>query len=324
MLGQAGKLSARAARSAAKAVLADAALDGLPLAPVTKHKAAGLTFREYAEIFWKHYAPRWKPLTQRGNRSYIDKRLIPAFGDFRVKDIRRSDVLQWRDTLTRLTGAFNRAIPILAVMLNYAETLGLRSEGTNPCRGIPRFRRKAKERYLSARRYQRLAVTLRQWETVLPQTTAAVWLLLYTGARKREITTLCWEWIGSRFIDLPDSKTGPKRVYLNRGANEVLDRLERCAAGPVFGAEIAVCRLDDNWRKIRAMADLQDVRLHDLRHSFASVAIGNGISLTRLGRLLGHELPETTARYAHLADDLVHEAAVRVSDSIARALGVTI
>lgn len=72
VLGQVGKLSARAARSAAKAILAEAALDGLPLAPVRKHKAAGLTFRDYAEIFWKHYAPRWKPLTQRGNRSYID------------------------------------------------------------------------------------------------------------------------------------------------------------------------------------------------------------------------------------------------------------
>jgi len=156
----------------------------------------------------------------------------------------------------------------------------------------------------------------------MPAAVAAVWLLIFTGARKGEVCGLRWEWIGDQFIDLPDSKTGPKRLYLNRQAVAVLDGLGRCLGGPVFGTELTGSRLAKAWTVIRSAAGLDDVRLHDLRHSFASVAIAHGVSLVKLGGLLGHALPETTVRYAHLADDTVQEAATRVSGSMARALGV--
>ncbi|WP_243654474.1 tyrosine-type recombinase/integrase [Novosphingobium sp. PhB57] len=324
VLGKVGELSATDARKAAKALLADAALDGLPDFGGRKRAGDDIEFHAFAQLFWNHFSPRWKPTTQRANRYYIANRLVATFGDLRLRAIERSDVIQWRDSMSRLTGAFNRAIPILSVMLGYAETLGYREIGSNPCRGVPRFKRKPMERYLSAREYAQLATALCETQAALPDATAAVRILLYTGARRSEVAALRWEWIGTHFADLPDSKTGPKRLYLNRPAIDVLDRLGRETSGAVFGDRLSRARLDKHWQLIRERAGLRDVRLHDLRHSFASVAIGRGISLAKLGGILGHELPETTARYAHLADELVHEAAARVSHSMARALGVAI
>jgi integrase len=324
VLGKAGEMSATDARKAARAMLADAALDGLPDAGRHKHEGEDIEFRAFAELFWKHFSPRWKPTTQRANKYYIANRLVSTFGDLRLRAIQRSDVMQWRDSMSRLTGAFNRAIPILSVMLGYAETLGYREIGSNPCRGVPRFKRKRMERYLSAREYAQLATALCETQTALPDATAAVRILLYTGARRSEVAALRWEWIGTHFADLPDSKTGPKRLYLNKPAMDVLDRLGREGSGAVFGDRLSRARLDKHWQLIREQAGLRDVRLHDLRHSFASVAIAHGISLSKLGGILGHQLPETTARYTHLADDLVHEAAARVSHSMACALGVAI
>lgn len=223
--------------------------------------------------------------------------------------------MAWRDGLVRKQGALNRCLPVLSVVLKHAEMLGYRKRGSNPCKRVARYKRTMRESFLSLREYQRLGSALREKATAMPQSVPAIWLLLCTGARKGEIAGLRWEWIGERFIDLPDSKTGPKRLYLNRLATAVLDSLVRDTQGPLFGGMV----LDRDWRQIRQDAGLGDVRLHDLRHSFA---IARGVSLTKLGGLLGHALPETTVRYAHLADDSIQEAAHRVSGSIARVLGL--
>ena len=154
--------------------------------------------------------------------------------------------------------------------------------------------------------------------------------MVYTGARKGEIENLRWEWIQPPRILLPDSKTGAKFIYCNRQALAVIDAIAKLHGGAktrglVFpyhpDVEIPLC-LDPYWPRIRAYAALPDVRLHDLRHSFASIAIQDNISLMMIGKLLGHALPETTARYAHLADEIVMDAASRVCTSIASALGV--
>jgi len=317
-LGDPAKVSARTARRTARQLLADNALDGLPVAPPPDAKA-GITFASYAPVFWEQYAPHWKRLTQRANRAYIDGHLIPTFGALPLTDVTRANVMAWRDSMARRQGAFNRAIPVLSVMFKRAELLGYRRRGSNPCKGIPRYKRRLKERYLSARELQRLGAVLRERAADRPLTVAAIRLLIYTGARRSEIEGLRWEWIGKDLADLPDSKTGPKRLYLNRQANAVLDGIGRKPVGAVFEA---AGRSGPLWRwpEIRAAAGIDDVRIHDLRHSFASLAIMQGISLTKIGGLLGHALPETTARYAHLADESIQEAASRVSGSIARAL----
>jgi len=259
------------------------------------------------------------------NRRSIFKELVAAFGRQRVDAIRKTDVLRWRDSWAARPGAFNRTIPILSVMMGYAEQLGLRPRGSNPCKGTPRYKRKLVERFLSAREFHRLAASLRAFEESDPLAVHAIRLLIYTGARHVEIVGLRWEWVQPPRLMLPDSKTGAKIIYLNRQAFAVLDGLPtKAEAGFVFPSTQGdkPIGLSVPWQAIRRHAALPDVRLHDLRHSFASVAIADGISLVVIGKLLGHALAETTERYAHLADEAIADAAKRVSGSLASCLGI--
>jgi integrase len=214
----------------------------------------------------------------------------------------------------------------MSAMMGYAEQLGLRPLGCNPCKGTARYKRKAAERFLSAREFERLGNSLRAHEEIFPLAVQAIRLIIYTGARRGEIETLHWEWIQPPRLMLPNSKTGPKIIYLNRQALAVIDYTpDRSETGPVFPAPRrpgAGINLNPAWIAIRKHAALPDVRLHDLRHSFASIAIADGISLVVIGKLLGHALAETTERYAHLADEAISDAARRVSGSLARCLGL--
>ena len=326
-LGRVGELDAGAARKRARALLAKVCLDVLPEAPVrrSKHDAPVLLFSEYGWRFWNDYAPHWKPNTQKRSAHSIHRDLNPVFGNMPITEINRPDIMRWRDGLSSLPGTYNRAIPVLSIMLGYAEQLGLRPKGSNPCKGIPRYKVRKHERFLSAREYRRLSVMLKELYAERPRVAAAIRLLAFTGARCGEIQNLRWEWIKPPRIELPDSKTGPKTLYLNAPALEVLDGLRAGEdRGLIFQSAWGgkPMNIGHYWRQVRGRAALPDVRLHDLRHSFASVAIVNGVSLSLIGKLLGHALPETTARYAHLSDNSIAEAAERVSGSLASALGL--
>lgn len=324
-LGSVAKLDAKAARREARKVLAKNQLDGLPQKVALSRKGVPL-FRDYVPEFWADYARHWKASTAKRNADAVRRELVPVFGDVPLDALCRADINRWRDGMTQRAGTFNRTLPVLAVMLGYAEQLGHRRRGSNPCKRMPRFKTKVHERYLSAAEYRRLARTLDEAEAECPLVVAAIRLLLYTGARSGEIATLRWEYVQPPRLALPDSKTGPKTIYLNAPAMAVLDGLRnRQPTGFIFTASDQPeepLRLDNHWAKLRRRAALPDVRLHDLRHSFASIAIMDGISLSLIGALLGHALPETTARYAHLADEAIMDAAERVCSSLASALGL--
>ena len=325
-LGRPPEVRAEEARTLARAQLAKVMLDGLPVAQKAKRDNPGATlFRDFALRFWADYSRHWKPSTRKGNRARIFKDLTDIFGHQRVDAIRKSDVLRWRDSWADRSGAFNRTIPILSVMMGYAEQLGMRPRGSNPCRGTPRYKRKLVDRFLSAREFNRLAGSLRDFEESNPIAVQAIRLLIYTGARHGEVVGLRWEWVQPPRLMLPDSKTGAKIVYLNRQAHAVLDAMPNKAdTGLVFPSVRGdkPIALSPIWHEIRRHAALPDVRLHDLRHSFASIAIADGISLVVIGKLLGHALAETTERYAHLADEAIADAAKRISGSLARHLGL--
>lgn len=282
--------------------------------------------REYADRFWTDYARHWKPSTQVRNRCGLDRHILPAFGDRSVDELVKADIMFWRDGFAERSGVFNRILPILSVMMGYAEQLGLRPRGSNPCRGAPRFKRKPMERFLTPREYSRLATALDDFDSEYPLLVAAIRLLVYTGARRGEIENLRWEWVQPPRLMLPDSKTGAKIIYLNRQAVQIVEGLaDKRRRGLVFPSRYDPSRplnLDTVWLKLRNHAALPDVRLHDLRHSFASTAIRENISLMVIGKLLGHALAETTSRYAHLSDEVIADAAERVSGSIARLVGV--
>jgi integrase len=150
-------------------------------------------------------------------------------------------------------------------------------------------------------------------------------LLLFTGARLGEILNLRWEWVQPPRLLLPDSKTGAKTIWLNCQALEVLEGINRRDGVELVFPNKSGTKpiiLDNWWLPFRRRCALPDVRIHDLRHSFASTAIMDNVPLATIGKLLGHVLPETTAKYAHLSDDVIGDAANRIAGSLAQAIGL--
>ena len=215
-------------------------------------------------------------------------------------------------------------------MMNLAELWELRPDGSNPCRHVKRFKEEKRERFLSDEEYQRLGAALKEIEqerSETPSVIAAVRLLMLTGCRLSEIQKLRWEHVDldAGELRLADTKSGAKVVHLGDPAIAVLRALNRQEDNPwVIAGRKPGSHLTDlqhPWRRIRARAGLDDVRIHDLRHSFASGGLLVGEGLPMIGKLLGHTQVQTTARYAHLANDPVKSAANRISSRIAEVAG---
>ena len=250
------------------------------------------------------------------NWGYLRNQILPHFAGRPIADIDRQEVRNWFARLCATPVAADRSMPVLSVIMREAERMGLRPEGSNPCRGIRRYRRKGRERFLSDDEIHRLSIRLATYEARWPGQVAVIRLLLLTGCRKGEILTLRWLDYRDSHLFLRDSKTGPRTVWLSEPARSVLDGLER-KGRRVFPASQgdrprSAGWLDGFWHRVRAEADLDDVRLHDLRHTVASLALRQGESVLVIGRLLGHRNPETTLKYIHLADAMVRDAAETV------------
>ena len=205
-------------------------------------------------------------------------------------------------------------------MFSLAEEWGLVPEGTNPCRHIKPYPEPERERFLIDEEHDRLWSTLTVLEAEqhgMRSAINAIRLLALTGCRLGEIQKLRWEYVRDDKLKLPDGKTGPRTVYLGAEAIAVLSAIEQLPDNPyVITGTVPGQHLTDlqrPWRRIRARAGLENVRIHDLRHSFASAAVRHGESLPMIGKLLGHKSVKTTARYAHLADEPVQSAAGRVA-----------
>lgn len=322
-LGEVAVVEAHVARIAARQRLAAAALDGLPRRATRK---CAPMLADFYDEFWRDCARNWKPSTQKRNHQAWANYILPCFEDSRVDAISKADVAHWRDGLAGSREAiFNRAIPVLSAMMGHAELLGYRKKGSNPCRGMKRYKRPAKERFLSPAEYSRLGAALIAEEAKYPLNVAVVRLLMLTGARHQEIAGLEWDWIKPPRLVLPDSKEGPKTIWLCSQALDILNSLPRRDDCPwVFPSPTGkrTLKVDYWWPAFRRSCGLVDVRIHDLRHSYASAAIKANVPLTSVGRLLGHSHPETTAKYAHLADDTIVDAAARVSGGLAKKLGI--
>ena len=214
---------------------------------------------------------------------------------------------------------------MLSRMYVLAEAWGLAPPGSNPCHGVRRYRRRPRERFLTHEEFRRLGRVLRDLEadgSVWPSTIAAIHLLMLTGCRKSEILDLRWDDVEltASELRLKDAKAGPRMVHLTAPVLAVLKGLPRspgkaCVfSGPRGGNQEPYFNLC--WRRIRARAGLDDLRIHDLRHSYASRALALGEGLPTIGKLLGHSKVSTTARYAHLMRDAEKTAAARVGESI--------
>ncbi|MCB1501370.1 MAG: tyrosine-type recombinase/integrase [Bauldia sp.] len=328
-LGPCTVLTCEQARTRAITVIA-AARNGDD--PAGKRDAArrAITVKELAERFDKeHVSLRLKESTAKGYRRMLEKVILPALGHHRVTEVTRADIAEIHHDLRHIPYDANRCIEIISKMFSLAEMWGLRPDGTNPRKHIRKYAEEKRERFLSAAELRRVGEVLREMEQEgieFPSAIAAVRLLILTGCRLGEIMTLQWEHvdIAGRALRLPDSKTGAKVVYLGQPAVELLVRIERIEGNPwvIAGAKpgARLTDLQPFWQRVRARAGLKDVRIHDLRHTFASTAIAAGQGLPMIGKLLGHTQVQTTARYAHLAADPVHAAANHVSNTLAGAM----
>jgi integrase len=285
-----------------------------------------ITVAELGARFLDDYVPQHcKPNTAHEYRRAVELFINPALGRNRISDLVRPDVARFHHDLRDRPYQANRALGVLSKMMSLAEEWGLRPDGSNPCHHVKKYRELNRERYLTKEELRRLGAVLAGTETKVtesPVVVAAIGLLVLTGARLTEILTLRWENVDldGEVLRLPDSKTGAKLIYLNAAAIHLLRTMPRMAGNPYViagkktGARLV--NLQKAWRRIRARANLNDVRIHDLRHSFASVAAGVGLSLPMIGKLLGHSQPVTTARYAHLAVDPVRAASNLIGTEI--------
>ena len=281
--------------------------------------------------FLKEYvSTHCKPSTAEEYRRSVKLFINPRIGRYRVPDIQRSDIAALHHDLRDTPYQANRTLGVLSKMFNLAELWDLRPDGSNPCRHVKRFREEKRERFLSDIEYQRLGAALKDIEVDGSETASAITavrLLMLTGCRLSEIQKLRWEHVdlGASELRLPDTKTGAKVVYLGDPAIAVLERIDRRDGNPwVIAGRKPGSHLTDlqhPWRRIRARAGLDDVRIHDLRHSFASGGLLVGEGLPMIGKLLGHTQVQTTARYAHLANDPVKSAANRIASRIAEVSG---
>ncbi len=269
-------------------------------------------------------SPGWKPSTWKTQAGYRRVHFDGAFAGTFIDQIAPADVLAWIAQISNASGpsAANRCLSILNAMMRKAEEWGVRPTGSNPCAGVRAKRARPRERFLSDAEFARLGAALARAAPAYPNHVMALRLLLLTGCRKSEILNLRWREVrGSRLL-LDDSKTGARTVWLSVAAQRLLMSLKRGQPDSLVIVLSTRCRgtLDHIWRRIRADAGLNDVRLHDLRHSFASYAARQSETLPMIGKLLGHAKIASTARYTHLDDGVVLAAATRVGALVEHAM----
>jgi integrase len=322
-IGSHGAVTAEAARLKAKQIISDLAIDKNPT-EVEEAVRNSVTVRSLGERFIAEYIPyHLKPSTQGEYKRCVEIFINPEIGTMKLVSVERTDIAKIHHQLRHIPYQANRVLGVLSIMFNLAESWSLRPQFSNPCRGVKKYNEKKRERFLNREELRRLGEALRIEEEFAPQAVACIRLLLLTGCRLGEIQSLKWSYLDLEtcLAFLPDSKTGRKTLYLGSVAVKLLRSIPRRRDNPyVITGDIEGQHLTDMqkpWRRIRRLADLPDVRIHDLRHTFASSGVALGQGLPIIGRLLGHTQPQTTARYAHLAATPALEVADKISESLA-------
>ena len=322
-LGRHGELACEEARKQAACLIdrIKRGEDTSTAAPGAESTVAGL-----AERFMRTHVERHlKPGTIAAYRTALERHILPALGGMGLEEVGSAEVTALHHRLRETPVLANRAVHLLSRMFTLAEAWELVPPGRNPCKAVRRYRTQPRERFLTPEEYRRLGRALR-WACaeggIWPPAIAAIRLLALTGCRRGEILSLGWDDVDRTAGDLRlrDAKAGPRMVPLTKPVLGILDAIPRSPENPwVIAGQRPGKRLTGlhhYWRPIRERAGLADVRLHDLRHSYASRALALGESLYTIGKLLGHASVATSARYAHLMRDAEREAAVRVGGSI--------
>jgi integrase len=362
-LGSVGTLTPDEARAVAKDALAKARLGADPARDKDLARKSLTLTALAERYLAEHVDAKRKPGTRRHYRHLLEEVAGPALGAMKADAVTRADIARLHGKMKSKPFQANRLLAVLGAMYGFAGKRGLVPEGCNPARGIEKFREHRRERFLTSEEIERLGAALREaesdgiaWEvdasqpnakhlpkpanrrTILgPHAVAAIRLLILTGARLREILHLRWEQVDfdRGLLFLPDSKTGRKTIVLNPPALAVLELLKSIGVsmkdGRLAGAYVIAGSDPDRpradlhrpWKVVAKRARLEEVRLHDLRHTYASFGASSGFGLPIIGKLLGHREAATTQRYAHLDNNPLRRAANEIGGQIAKALGGT-
>lgn len=351
MIGRYDVLTPDQARACARRILGSVALGSDPAGARQDAKSA-IRLCDLVQAFLEGHGPKLKRTTRTDYQSAFIRHVTPVIGQMRAVAVTTRDLnrihLKLRDRPYRA----NRVIAYVGSVYSWAAKNGYVPDGFNPAKNVKRFREENRTRYLSNEELERLGAALRLAETAglpwniqvqgdllrhVPKTprqevyprcvTGAIRLLLFTGCRLREILNLRWDEVDldRGLLFLPDTKTGRKTIILNGAAVAILSKLDRLGPFVVPGLDLTKPRHDLKrpWEHIRLAAGLNDVRLHDLRHTYASIGVNSGFGLPVLGRLLGHASPMTTHRYAHLADDPARRASEAIGNALIQTLEPT-
>ena len=299
------------------------------------------TLAEFADRYIAEFAlSRKKPRSVEEDRRNLRLHILPSLGTKRLPDVTRADIARFCSSRSACPVNANRCLALLSHIFAIACRWGvLPDDAKNPARGVEKFPEKRLERMMSPAELARLGKALvladqgalasvdgsrrktpEDWRAI-----ACYRLLLFTGARLNEILSLQWDWIDWQrgIARLPDFKTGAKNLHLSSPAICLLKRLPRHEGSPFVlpgNSASHFCGVQKPWQRIRLAAGLPDLRIHDLRHAFASLAVANQEAIFLVGAVLGHRNVGTTQRYAHLADGPVKAVADRTSQRMASML----
>jgi integrase len=355
-IGRYGVLTPKQARDRAIELLAEVSRGADPLAQRTAQRAA-ILIADAVEEYLANMRGKLKPSTTKEYRRIFDRYILPALGKRRVTDVTIDDVAKLHSSMHTTPYQANRTRDVLAILMRWSEVRGYRPRHTNPCTDVRKFAEHKRERFLTMPELGRLGAALQKAATeglppapalrkkpksdatrkhrpvsaatpipANPFATAAIRFLALSGWREREALTLRWSDVdfARRIANLPDTKTGKSYRVLSADAVNLLQALPRVAGSPyAFPGRNPAQPLQEIkriWYAVRYAAQLPELRLHDLRHTVASVSAERGNSLYLTGLLLGHTRVETTQRYAHLHDDVLHAAADEVGAAIAAAM----
>lgn len=332
-------LTERKARDKAQEIIISIRQGDNPTAERTRIKNMP-TLSEYAEQFFQEHGKKLKPSTLRDYKSIFRTHVSSSkLAKLKLYELKKSDLANLHTRMHGKKRTANKVLQIISSIYREAEQAGIIEYNFNPTKGIKHYKIEARQRFLSQDELTRIGKALSESENDGSENLyaiTAIRLLIYTGARLNEILTLRWDWVDleSGYLHLPDSKTGRKVIHLSPPALDLLSNLPKVKGNPfvIVGDREGThwVNLRKPWERIKTKASIeattlpdgsrQHVRLHDLRHNFASLAASGGASLLMIGALLGHRQASTTARYAHLTDDPLKQVNDAAGETVAKAL----
>jgi integrase len=354
-LGRFGVMTADGARQAAREALAAVGKGLDPVGDKEALRAAPSVSELLDRYLAKHVDVHNASSTAEGVRFAIERHILPRIGPLRASAVTRQDILKLHGAMEATPRQANLTLSILSKAFNLAELWGMRPEGSNPCRMVPRYPESARERFLSADELARLGRALRDAESpglpwrqreganakhlakeemrftpISPPALAAIRLLLFTGARLSEILELKWEHVDFErgLMALPTRKGGARRPHpVSAMALAVLADVPREHGSPwVLPAPKDAAKplsksvVENAWQRIREHVEIPDVRIHDLRHTMGTYASQAGVNAFQVRDLLHHANVAMTGRYANRDEDPIRSISEIVGERIAAGL----